>query len=692
MTLGAALERAANQAPERGVSYIVEDGTAVFQPYPQLLAEAGCVLAGLRGAGLRAGDKLILAPTRNQEFVPAFWACIVGGIIPVPLAAPGALFKSRPAVERLANVWNALDRPPVMLDQAPSNQLSAGQLNKEGNREHTAAGVPLPASSVFAFSDFLRDGLAPSFHDAQPDDIAFIQFSSGSTGQPKGVVLTHRNILANIEAIEAGLGMQASDITLNWMPLYHDMGLVGYHLVPLHFCISQFHLQTACFVRRPLVWLDALEEYGATITASPNFGLALLLSRLERTQGGAWDLSKVRLLLNGAEPISVPLMERAAKVFAAFGASPQAMFPVYGLAEATLAVAFPPLGEEPRVEAVDRRELQMHGRAVPAIPADLSAICFASEGCALDGCQIRIVDDQDQPVEQRVVGHIQVRGGNVMKGYYDDPEATADAFCESQGEAWLRTGDLGFIAEGRLCVTGRAKDIIFVNGQNYYAHDLEDVAQRVEGVQPGRVVFCGWHDPQAGRERLLMFLASASVDDAASLAASGEMLLKVKTRLQNELGLTRDVMIPVRARHFPKTTSGKLQRYKLREQFERGEFDAAIEQMACWLAAREQQDKASRAARAAPRTPTEKLLHQAWCEEIGLKPEEVGIHDRFEELGGKSIHAAIIVARIESHFGFTLHSEVLAAHPTIGGIAAYIDRHGAALRGGAGEKRAYFRG
>jgi len=680
MTLGAVLERAANQAPERGVSYIAEDASAHFQPYPQLLAQAACVLAGLRRAGLQAGGHLILALSRNQEFLPAFWACVLGGIVPAPLASPGAAYKTGPALERLLNVFKVLGAPRVLIDQPPPG------------RELYDATIGIPAGSFLAFPQVMEDRPVSDFHQAQAGDPAFIQFSSGSTGRPKGVVLTHCNILSNLRAIEHGLGLHEGDIGLNWMPLYHDMGLIGFHLVPVHFLIDQCHLETATFVRRPLVWLDALEKYGATITASPNFGLALLLSRLQRTEGRQWDLSSVRVLLNGAEPISVSLMQRAGEAFSAFGASPQAMFPVYGLAEAALAVAFPPLREKPRVEAIDRRQLQTLGRAVPANPSDPSAICLANEGFAVNGCQVRVVNGQDQPTEERVVGHIQARGENVMKGYYDDAEATAEAFCESQGESWLRTGDLGFIAESRLCVTGRAKDIIFVNGQNCYAHDLEDVAQRVEGVQPGRALFCGTHDPQAGRERLLMFLASASVDDAASLAASGELFLKVKARLQDQLGLTPDVMIPLRARHFPKTTSGKLQRYKLREQFEQGLFDREIEQMARWLGGREQQDKASRAAKAAPRTPTEKLLHQAWCEEIGLKPEELGIHDRFEEVGGKSLHAAIIVARMESHFGFVLHSQVLAEHPTIAGITAYIDRHGAALRARAGEKRGYFRG
>ncbi|MCI0526996.1 MAG: AMP-binding protein, partial [Nitrospira sp.] len=209
-----------------------------------------------------------------------------------------------------------------------------------------------------------------------------------------------------------------------------------------------------------------------------------------------------------------------------------AMLPVYGLAEATLAVTFPPLGELPRTERLNRQLLQTHQQAIPTESDNPYAICFASEGFPAQGCEVRIVNGEDQRVSDGIIGHIQIRGDNVTQGYYSNLEATQEAFCGS----WLRTGDLGFIREGRLCVTGRTKDILFVNGQNYYAHDLENIAQQVEGVQAGKVAVCGWHDLRTGRENVLLFLASHQP------ASSVSLFLQVKRRLQRVLGLTVDII------------------------------------------------------------------------------------------------------------------------------------------------------
>jgi acyl-CoA synthetase (AMP-forming)/AMP-acid ligase II/acyl carrier protein len=479
---------------------------------------------------------------------------------------------------------------------------------------------------------------------------------------PKGVVLTHKNILTNIRAIGIALNEDTSYLLLNWMPFYHDMGLIGFHLTPVYYCVDQFHINTMDFVKHPLLWLDSLEKYGATITAAPNFGQALLLSRLERQQKKKWDLSSVRVILNGAEPISVAVMHRFMEKLSGFQLDAKTMFPVYGLAEATLAVTFPPLDEMPQIESLNRRELQLYHRAVSADAGDTTAIDFVNVGFPVADCEVRIVDEADNVVSDGNVGHIQIRGDNVTAGYYGNPEGTRDAFC---GE-WLRTGDLGFIRKERLCVTGRTKDILFINGQNYYAHDIENVAQQVEGVRDGRAAVCGWHHPQAGRDKLLLFLGSSNPK------ASAGLFVKVKQHLQRILGLTVDVTIPLKSNQFPKTTSGKLQRYKLRERFEQGAFDAEIEQAVHWIAVEEAKNQKEKTM---PGTTREKILHRLWYEELLLKPEEVGIHDRFAELGGKSIHAVSILAGLEKLYNVRIHSEVLAEYHTIAEIVAYIDAH-----------------
>ncbi|MBI5185355.1 MAG: non-ribosomal peptide synthetase [Nitrospinae bacterium] len=260
-----------------------------------------------------------------------------------------------------------------------------------------------------------------------------------------------------------------------------------------------------------------------------------------------------------------------------------------------------------------------------------------------------------------------------MAGYYDNPVSTQDAFC---GE-WLRTGDLGFMREGRLCVTGRAKDIIFISGRNFYAHDLENVAQKVEGGQSHRIAICGWRGPEAESDKLLLFLA------APKPAAAAAIFLKLKKQLQEVLGLTVDIAVPVKSGGFPKTSSGKLQRYKLVERFEQGTFDEDIEKFPSLLKAEEE---GSPGRKIPPRTFTEKLLHKFWCEELLLSPEEVGIRDTFAELSSKSIHAVSILAGLENYNIF-LDSQIIKNHQSIAEIAGYIDKHPARVRCAEGGKR-----
>lgn len=656
LTLPQMLQYTANQFPDRGIGYIQDDGSEIFQSYSQLVAQAVRVLAGLHQLGLKAGDKLILALSRNEEFIPAFWGCVLGGVLPVPMPAPVSLYNPNPPLEKLHNVWHLLECPLVLLD---------ARLRSQPSEEQRATYIQ--DALLLSFDDIRQDQPARDFHTAPATAPAFIQFSSGSTGEPKGVVITYQNLLCNLRAIATGINRQPDDISLGWLPLHHDMGLIGFHLAPIYSGNNQMHLNTVSFVRRPLLWLDSLEKYHATVTVAPNFSQALVLERLERQPQKKWDLSAVRVLFNGAEPIAVGLMQRFIAKMATYGLDPTAMFPVYGLAEACLAVAFSPLGVPPRIESLNRQALQVNHRAVPDEVGDATAIQFASVGLPVLGCSLRIVDDEDMVVPDLVVGNIQIKGENVTCGYYNNPVAALSAFCGD----WLRTGDLGFMRDHHLCVTGRAKDILFVNGQNYYAHDLESIAQQVEGVQSGKVAICGWYDSAAGRDKVLVFLLCNNPVESV------QQFWKVKQHLQRFLGLAVDVMIPLKSKQFPKTSSGKLQRYKLRQQFEQGVFDSVIAQISQLLA---EEEARSCQQKALPQTFTEKLLLRLWCEELLLAPEEVGIHDSFTELGGDSLKALTILGKLEKQYYIYIDSAILAEHQTIAELAAYIDKHSMLVR------------
>ncbi|MFF2305411.1 amino acid adenylation domain-containing protein [Streptomyces sp. NPDC058128] len=546
------LAGAAEAAPGEGIVHVDGDGAERTVSHRALFADALRVAGGFLDAGLAPGSHVVLPAERSEEFLPLFWGAVAAGLVPVPLA---------PDVRRVRPVWEFLDEPPVavgasalpVLDALPGSvrSLTLGEL-----REHPAP-LTLPARV--------------------PDDVAFLQFSSGSTGAPKGVELTHAAVLANLAQIRAAAGIRSADVLATWMPYFHDMGLIGTHLVPMSARIRQVRIEPLTFAKRPLRWLEAASRHRATLLSAANFALALVERRVPADALARLDLTCVRMMLVGAEPISPAVWRAFVGRMRPTGLPAYAPTPVYGLAESTLAVTFPPPGEVARPLALDRAALG-RGRAVDTAPGP-DAVELMDVGSPVHGCAVRITDDAGHPVEERRVGHIEVSGPQVARGYHGAVEATAEAF---RG-AWLRTGDLGFLREGRLCVTGRSKDVVFVDGHTLHASDLEEVAANTPGLALCPIAVVGSTDladaegsegsegsdgSSSGGERVVVFLAPAP--PLSSVTA--ELLHAVRDRVRAALGHddVRVVALPVRG--FPRTTSGKVRRGVLRERFERGEY------------------------------------------------------------------------------------------------------------------------
>jgi acyl-CoA synthetase (AMP-forming)/AMP-acid ligase II/acyl carrier protein len=659
MTLREVLERAAAWNPSKRITFVRGRGVESSITHGDLLSQATAVAAWLRAQGVCPRDLVILAPASNETFVRGFWGCVFAGAIPVPLPSPnGALHGS--SRERFENVSRLLDEPRVIVD-AIDVAVEPGH------------------SRFLRLPSQLPSPWTPSAPDAEPSDAALIQFSSGSTGTPKGIVLTHGNVLANLRAMRDGARVTPDDVSVNWTPLSHDLGLIGFLLGAIYCPNDLVLIDIQAFVRRPLLWLDVLDAHRATITSAPNFGQSLMLTRLAES-AAPWqgDLSRVRVVINGAEPISAGVMNRFMDALAPHGLRREAMFPVYGLAEATLAVTFPAPGGAPIVATCDRRALRVSDPVVRVDRTDPHATEVVGVGSAVDGCELRIVDDADRVLDEDTTGHVQVRGANVTAGYHADVGATQAAFSD----AWLRTGDLGFVHAGQLYVTGRAKDILFVNGQNFYANDIERVALLAPGGDGRRIAACGWRAPEDAADRLLLFVSSANPDPDAGVFAA------IRHQLQGVLGLTPHAIIPLPSSRFPRTTSGKVQRYRLREQFERGEFAAAIDRVRRAFASPEgmHPDVIE-----GPRTATERAVHAIWARELGLAPAAFGVHDRFAEMGGTSLNAMVMRLELEDRFGVSLSPESLARYPTVGTMAEYLDR-GVSLVRLPGARRTIFRG
>jgi len=546
------LRNAARHFPGHGIGYVRPDHSIRFETFPELHDHALRLLSGLQQRGFAKGDMVILSLDNSEEIIPVLWACFTGGIVPALLQPPVTFTEYNPAAEKAAKVFSLLGQPHVILSHAHARNWQSSNI---------------PCNRLIDISDIHGEaGSAVPAHSSH-EDLALIQFSSGSTGDPKGVMLTHDNIIVNTADIITGIQLGSSDVSVNWMPLYHDMGLIGFHITPVFAGVTQYFINPVDFVKNPFLWLDIMSRERCTITSCPNFGQVLVNRHLARKSAHLWDLSSLRILFNGAEPISVSTMRCFIDGLKPHGLDPVAMFPAYGLAEATLAVTFPDRLLETDIQVFERQKLLRDGVASVSYPGDMTGIALVNLGTHLEHCEVIVADDLHHPLEECHVGNILVRGNNVTKGYYANPEKTANSFCGD----WLLTGDLGFVYKGDLFITGRSKDIIFINGTNFYAHDLETIALQLEGIDYGKIVIAGSFDENDGRDKLLVFLVGAHTEETRMLCR------RLKKHFANRVGLVTDTFIPVRSSDIPRTSSGKLQRYKMVERFLKGDFPHVIQ-------------------------------------------------------------------------------------------------------------------
>ena len=627
------------------IVYLEGEGAEKRLPLAQLRRRALGILFHLQRIGARAGDHLILHVASNEQFIDAYWACLYGGIVPVPVAV-GISDEHK---HKLLRIARQLGTPYLYTDSKLRDRLGAFAATSGATAEWTAL-----ASRTFlldSLDDISRPGTPAML---TPDQTAFIQFSSGSTSEPKGVVLTHRNILANAEGATQAAGFNPNDVSLSWMPLTHDMGLIGFHLMMMYAGVRQHMMPTDLFVRRALLWLKWASEKRVTITCSPNFGYRHCLRALGEKTLDNHDLSSVRLIFNGAEPISVELADEFMDRLASYGLRRTAMYPVYGLAEASLAVAFPPTDAPYRHITVDRRSLGVGSAARRVDAADPTALKLMCEGKPIPFTAVKLVDDQDAEVGAGVVGHLLMRGDNVTRGYFQNAEANAAA---SAGDGWLRTGDLALLHEGELYVTGRSKEIIFVNGQNYYPHDLEAVLQLEPGLELGKVVAAGARTPSSPTDELVLFVLHRSdIADFVPLAT------KAMHIINEHAGVEVARVVPVK--RIPKTTSGKLQRNALAKAFEDGEFAAELAEFdAAWAALHGH----GRAARGRVEAQLKAIVDDA------LPGKHVDIDDNLFEVGASSLTLIQIHEKIDEAYPGAVDLTELFDYPTISLLAQRLE-------------------
>ena len=629
-----------------GITFIYGEKNGLFISYATLYNKALSILYSLQERGLKPGDELVFQLSDNYDFVAVFWACLFGKIIPVPLS----IGNNDDTKLKLFTIWKFLNNPYLIVSHDILGKY--GYFSNNNNLDNIF--IQLKKKIVF-IEDIDKENNKGKIAPAIGSDIAFIQFSSGSTGEPKGVVLTHKNLLTNIMAMRKAINPpDKGDIALSWMPLTHDMGLIGFHLGPLCNGWNQYLLPTSLFIRTPSLWLRKISEHKITLTSSPNFGYKHVLGHYKEKKYKHLDLSSVRVIVNGAEPISIKLCHTFLNKLAPFGLKENVITPAYGLAEASLAVTFTDPQENITPVKIDRTRLGVGDKIIESLDIENSAY-FINVGAPVENCYLRIIEDNNAALADGFVGHIQIRGDNVTYGYYNNEKATSDAVT---ADGWFNTGDLGFLKNNRLVVTGRAKDILFVNGQNYYPHDLERIALEIEGIELGKIAIAGHFDEKLQKDKVLVFIFfRENTEKFIPLA------LKCKKHFSKQVGINIDEIIPVNK--IPKTTSGKLQRYKLVEEYKKGTFEVISNKIEKML-----KEKAPFILSDNSQSEIEKMLAKIWMQVTNRN--SVSINDNFFELGATSIILAQIHAAIGKEYPDKVSITDFFTYPTIAKLSKFI--------------------
>ncbi|HLJ89318.1 MAG TPA: amino acid adenylation domain-containing protein [Candidatus Angelobacter sp.] len=534
------LLRAAHEHPHHGVTYYNRNNGERFQSYPELLEDARRIVAGLRTLGVQPQTPLIFQCSRNEDFLPAYWACMLGGFVPVPVSIAPNFSEPNSALKKLQNTCEMLGAPPILA----SAEISEGLLK-------AAHFLDLNPFQLALVDDLRKYPPDSRVHESQPRDMALMLLTSGSTGKPKGVVQSHENLLRRSAATVQANAFTSGDVSVNWFPLDHVGGIVMYHTLDVFLGANQVHVPTQLVLEEPLLWLELIEKHRATSTWAPNFAFALINSCEGKLQTRVWDLSSLRFILNAGEAIVAKTARRFLQLLSPCGLPATAMKPAWGMSETCSAVTF--FGNY-KLETTSDDDL------------------FVQVGPPIAGCSLRIVDSEDRVVEEGRIGRLQVKGMSITPGYYNNPELNDESFSQ---DGWFNTGDLGYLTNGSLTIAGRTKDIIIINGVNYYCSELEAVVEEVPGIDISFTAATAVRTPGNDTDQIAIFFATP-------FAQRWDRLLKLTDEIRDYVvrraGVNPHYLIAVERARIPKTAIGKIQRAQLREAFERGEFDAKVKE------------------------------------------------------------------------------------------------------------------
>lgn len=541
----------ADTHPDRPhIQMYTDEGDGEVITYQQLRDTAMRIAGGLQQRGLKPAEPVAIMLPSGPDYFYSFYGVLMAGGIPVPVYPPARPSQLEDHMRRHVRILsNCLAKTFITVAEAKHvAQLLKSQVP---NLQHIVSTKDLASSNAISMPPVLSS-----------NDIAFLQYTSGSTGNPKGVVLTHANLLANIRAMGDVVEADSTDVFVSWLPLYHDMGLIGAWLGSVYFAALFVVMSPLSFLARPERWLWAIHHYHGTLSASPNFGYEYCLRRLKDEDIKGLDLSSWRAAFNGAEAVSPKTLSNFSQRFEQFGFNKRAMMPVYGLAESTVGLAFPPLQRGPVIDSIERSTFMQTGIAIATQDKNQHALRFVSSGLPLSKHQIRVIDRAGHELPERHEGRLEFQGPSSTSGYYRETEKTRSLF---DGE-WLDTGDLAYISKGELFLTGRIKDIIIRAGRNIYPDELEEVVGNISGIRTGRVAVFGSEDKHSKTERLIIMAETHSKDNNEL----EKLRININTLATDLVGSPPDEIVLAPPGTVLKTSSGKIRRAASRELFETG--------------------------------------------------------------------------------------------------------------------------
>ncbi|WP_160679880.1 condensation domain-containing protein [Clostridium sp. C8-1-8] len=615
--------------------------------YKELFIYVKEVLSYFRSVGIKRGENIILQLNNPYEFIVSFWAGILGGcvVIPVPVTNTKESITKAKHIQQLLGDGFIISNPSI--DKLVTTQYKINEKFKK---------VIIDFNKIKT----LDTNFELELEEVRESDIAFIQMSSGSTSLPKGIINSHKNVISNCNSMSVSGNATCDDKFISWLPLTHNMGLVTLHILPLIRGISQIIMPTEMFLRNPFTWLKAISESRATVTASPNFGFKLCIQQLLNGDlPKDIDLSSIRLIISGAEPVSAEVCYRFLNILSKYNIRQNCIVPSYGLAEACLGVSMGFLGDNLNVLNLNRSGIRIGS---PIIKSEIrDEFSVTSVGLPLEEVEIRIVNDDGVILPEEYIGHIQVRGDNVTSGYYNNIKETLGAITEN---GWLNTGDVGVVSDKFLYITGRSKEMIIINGVNYYLHDIERVVIENNFEIVHQCAAVDVYNNELKTEEIIIFVKLIENVDKTNFLAIGK---KIHDTIERCIGIPIGGILEVQ--DFPTTNSGKIQRYVLKDEYESNSLKFINEYKKSSKNTEKKYLKVENSSRL-------NHLEQYMIEQIAIildeEKEMIDVNTPFSELGIASIEVERLFCRIENYLGIKFDITAIWNYPTIRELSAYL--------------------